>query len=122
VLLTFVGGGKAGLEMFGTIKRDRSFATSPALIAPQTIERSGADGSVKESAIFDRMLASPKTDKRFLDDVFRIGPTICPSPREKKQGRAELRKTGFPVFIGERSLHDLFTVFKIETPPNAGFV
>ena len=108
--------------MFGAIKRDRSFAPSPALVAPQTIERGRADGGVKESAIFDRMLAPPKTDKRFLDDVFRVGPTIRPAPGEKKQGGAELRKTGFPVFIGERSLHDLFTVFKIETPPNAGFV
>jgi hypothetical protein len=67
------------------------------------------------------MLTPPKTDERFLDNVFRIGAAIRPTTGEEEQGRAELRKTGFPVFI-ERSLHDLFTVFKIETPPNAGFV
>jgi hypothetical protein len=121
-LLAFVRSGKTGLEVFGAIKRDGRFATSPALVAAQTIERGGADCGVKEGAIFDRMLTAPETDERFLDDVFGIGATIRPAAGEQEQGRAELGKTSLPVFISERSLHDLFTVFKIETPPNADFV
>ena len=57
------------------------------------------------------MLAPPKTDKCFLHDVFSIGPAIRPAAGEEKQRRAKLRKTDFPIFIRERSLHDLFTVF-----------
>ena len=57
------------------------------------------------------MLAPPKTDERFLDDVLGIGAAIRPAAGEKEQGRAELRKTGLPIFIAARSLHDLFTVF-----------
>ena len=93
------------------IERDGGFATGPALVAPQTIERSRADGGVKQRAIFDRMLPPPKTDKRFLDDVLGIGAAIRPAARKEEQRRAELRETGFPIFIGERSLHDFFTVF-----------
>ena len=57
------------------------------------------------------MLTPPETDERFLHDVFGIGAAIRPAAGEKEQGRAELRKTGLPIFIGERFLHDLFTVF-----------
>ena len=97
--------------MFGAIQRHHGFAPRPALIAPQTIERGRADGGVKQPAIFDRMLAPPETDERLLNNVFGIGARIRPAAGEKEQGRAELRKTGFPIFIGERSLHELFTVF-----------
>jgi hypothetical protein len=58
-----------------------------------------------------RWSAPPKTDERFLHDIFRVGPAICPAPRKKEQGRPKLSKTGFPILIGARCLHDLFTVF-----------
>ena len=57
------------------------------------------------------MLVPPKADERFLHDILGIGTAICPAAREEKQGRAQLGKTGFPIFIAARPLHDLFTVF-----------
>jgi hypothetical protein len=48
-----------------------------------------------------------------LHDVLSIGAGGAPAAGEKKEGRAQLGKTGFPIFIDACALHDLFTVFYV---------
>ena len=57
------------------------------------------------------MLSPPETNKRFLHDVLRVRPRLHPLAGEKEKAGAELRKTNFPIFMGDGILHDLCTVF-----------
>ena len=110
-LLAFVDGGELRLEMFRLILRDERFPAGAALVPAEPIERSRADGGVEQRAIFDRMLPPPKTDERVLHDVLGIGARVRPAAREEEQRGAELCETGFPIFMRNNALHDLFTVF-----------
>ena len=83
---------------------------SPA-IASNKVEGDGAHGRIEQRAIIDVMIAPPKFNESFLNNVFRISPGSNPLPRKKQQAWGKLRKTGFPTFMGGDIVHDLFTVF-----------
>jgi hypothetical protein len=57
------------------------------------------------------MIAPPKLDECFLDNVFRVSNRRHPLPGKEQQARRELKKATFPMFISGDILHDLFTVF-----------
>ncbi|MEO5717052.1 MAG: hypothetical protein ABIR29_00590 [Chthoniobacterales bacterium] len=111
LLLAFVDAGKLRFEMRGAVERDGGFAASAALFAAKSIERSRADGGVKQGAVFNRMLAPPEADESFLHHVLGFGPAVRPAPGEKKKGGAELSETGLPIVFAARTLHFFFTVF-----------
>jgi len=88
-----------------------SFASRSAAVAPNEIERDRAHGRIEQGPIVDIVIAPPKFDESFLNNVFRIGSRPHPLPRKKQQARGKLRKTSSPTFISGDILHDLFTVF-----------
>jgi hypothetical protein len=110
-LLTFIHGRELRLEMRLALKCGGNFPPCAALVAAQPVESGRANCSVEERAIFDRVLAPPKTDKRFLHDVLGFGAAICPAARKKEQGGAELSETVLPVLFTTRALHFFFTIF-----------
>jgi hypothetical protein len=57
------------------------------------------------------MIAPPKLNESFLNNVFGIGTRADPLPRKKQQAWGEFRKTASPTFMGNDIVHDLFTVF-----------
>jgi hypothetical protein len=98
------------------------FTARTASIAAQEIERDGADGSEEERAVLDGMLLAPEADKRFLHDVLGIRGGADKLAREEDQPGRGFGEASFPIFMSADILHDLFTVFAIETPPIASFV
>jgi hypothetical protein len=68
------------------------------------------------------VIASPKFDECFLNDVFRVSARPHPLPGEKQQTGREFRKTTLPILMAGDILHDLFTVFIFKTPPTNDFV
>jgi len=68
------------------------------------------------------VIASPKLDECFLNDVFRVSARPHPLPGEKQQAGCEFRKTTPPIFVSGDILHDLSRSFIFKTPPNADFV
>ncbi len=69
----------------------------------------------------DRMMAPPKANKWFLNDIFRVGPRPHPLPRKKQQARRERGDTNFPIFMSRDIVHDLFTVFYDQDAAKCGF-
>jgi hypothetical protein len=57
------------------------------------------------------MIAPPKLDECFLDNVFRVSRRRHPLPGKEQQTRREFKKATFPMFMSGDILHDLFTVF-----------
>jgi hypothetical protein len=110
-LLVFVRGRELGLEVRLALECGGRFPAGPALCAAQTIERGRADSRVKESSVLERILAPPKTDKRFLHDILGFRPAIRPAARKQKQSGAELSETGLPIVFALRVLHFVFTIF-----------
>ena len=68
------------------------------------------------------MLFAPEPDECFLDDVLRVRNGADELAREEDEAGSGFGETGFPIFISGDILHDLFTVFVIETPPTGAFV
>jgi len=67
------------------------------------------------------MIAPPKANKWFLNDIFRVGPRPHPLPRKKQQARRERGKTNFPIFMSRDIVHDLFMVFYDQDAAKCGF-
>ena len=80
-------------------------------IAADKIESNGTHGCVKETAVANVVMPSPKFDERFLNNIFRVSRRARPLPGEKHEAGREFRKASLPIFIGGDILHDLFTVF-----------
>src|SRR4051812_33374500 len=75
------------------LRDHRSFATRPAPIPPQQVERDGADGREEQGAVLDRMLFAPEADESFLHDVLRVGRRTDPLAREEHEPRSKLCET-----------------------------
>jgi len=96
-------------------------AASSAAVTPDEIERGGANSGIEQRSIVDVMIAPPKSNECFLDNVLRVGLRTHPLPREKHQPRSKLRKAGFPIFMRGDIVHDLFTVFYIADAAKSRF-
>jgi hypothetical protein len=59
------------------------------------------------------VVAPPKLNEGFLDNVFGIVGRARPLPGEKQQARSDFRKTTLPNLMVSDIVHDLFTVFHI---------
>ena len=113
---------KLRLDGLFRIRKRLRFASRTTAVTTNEIQCDGPDCRIKQGAIVDVVIAPPKANERFLDDVLRVGPRPHPLPRKKQQTGTKLRKTNFPIFVGGDIIHDLFTVFIVKTPPTADFV
>jgi hypothetical protein len=91
--------------------RSIGLALRTATIATEEIQRDGANRCIKQRAVANAVIASPKTNECFLNNIFGVGWRTNPLPGKKEQTRRELGEANSPLFIGSDILHDLFTVF-----------
>jgi len=72
-MLRLVVGFKRWLSNLFAFRRSFDFAPRSPPVAAEEIDRDGANGRIKQRAIVDVMLLSPKPNESFLDDILGIG-------------------------------------------------
>src|SRR4030095_14454772 len=102
--------------------QSRRLTSCAPRVATDKIERERTNCRVKQPAVIDVVVATPKLDENILNNVFGVGCRLHPLTGEQKQPGRNFRKAVPPILMAGDRLHDLFTVFTFKTPPSGDFV